>query len=140
MDTKQTISPFIIHCIVMRLSEKQSLDYLKDNGYKISRPYFYELKKEIQESTQKRLYLIASKEYLEQHVERIETLKAINNEMWDNYRKEKDPTKRVSILKQIAELGLYLSSYYDSTRYIMEQGTKQQEQLKKKKKRILEDA
>jgi len=124
----------------MRLSEKQSLDYLKDNGYKISRPYFYELKKEIQESTQKRLYLIASKEYLEQHVERIETLKAINNEMWDNYRKEKDPTKRVSILKQIAELGLYLSSYYDSTRYIMEQGTKQQEQLKKKKKRILEDA
>lgn len=110
MDTKETISPFIIHCIVMRLSEKQSLDYLKDNGYKISRPYFYELKKEVQESTQKRLHLIASKEYLEQHVERIETLKAINNEMWDNYRKEKDPTKRVQILKQIAELGLYLSS------------------------------
>jgi len=128
----------------MRLSERQSLDYLKNNGYKISRQYFYELKKETQEYTKQRLYLIASKEYLDQHVERIETLKSINNEMWDNYRKEKDPSKRIQVLKQIADLQLYLSSYYDSTRYIMEQGVKQQEkeqEQKRKKKRItIQDA
>ena len=59
-------------------------------------------------------------------------------------RKEKDPSKRIQVLKQIADLQLYLSSYYDSTRYIMEQGVKQQEkeqEQKRKKKRItIQDA
>jgi len=138
----------MIHCIVMRLSEKESLEYLSNRGFDISQRYFYKIKKQIQESVTERLHLIASKEFLSQHVERIETLKSINNEMWTNYRKEKDPSKRVQILKQIAELQLYLSSYYDSTRYVVEQGVKitQQEaksqisdfsqQAKKKKKKI----
>ncbi|CAN5442048.1 hypothetical protein BH18THE1_BH18THE1_09660 [soil metagenome] len=44
---KETISPYIIQCIVMRLSEKESLDYLGKKGFKISRQHFYRLKKDI---------------------------------------------------------------------------------------------
>jgi hypothetical protein len=118
------IQPYIIDCMAMNLHEDESLNYLDKKGYDISRAELYRLKQEVKDSTQQRLNLIASKEFLTQHMERIDTLRTINNELWDNYRKEKDPSKRVQILKQIAELQLYLSSYYDSTRYVLERGAR----------------
>jgi hypothetical protein len=88
------------------------------------------------------LNLIASKEFLSQHLERIDTLRTILKEMWDNYHKETNPFRRVQILEKIEENQVYLSSYYDSTRYVLEQSArvKQQEsteEIKKKKKKEL---
>jgi hypothetical protein len=51
-------------------------------------------------------------------------LRTILNEMWANYHLEKNPLKRVQILEKIEENGDYLSSYYDSTRWVLEQGAK----------------
>jgi hypothetical protein len=115
------IEPYIIHCMCMNLHEKESLTYLVDKGFKISRAEFYKLKKQVEESTQERLNLIASKEFLTQHLQRIDTLRTILKEMWANYHLEKNPLKRVQILEKIEENQLYLSSYYDSTRYVMQQ-------------------
>jgi hypothetical protein len=67
-----------------------------------------------------------------QHIERIDMLKTIQKEMWANYHLEKNPSKRASILMQIAELQQYLSSYYDSTRYVLQQAV----QRKKNKQQI----
>jgi hypothetical protein len=95
--------------------------------YSISRREFYRLKKEVQESTHERLNLIASKEFLMQHMDRIDELRTINKEMWTNYHLEKNPFKKVQILEKIEENQVYLSSYYDSTRYVLEQYIKQQQ-------------
>jgi len=46
------IFPFVIECMCLHISEKESLSYLKDRGFTISRAEFYRLKKEVQESTQ----------------------------------------------------------------------------------------
>lgn len=124
------IEPYVIDCMAMNLHENQALKYLDDNGFDISRAEFYRLKNEIKESPQELLNLIASKEFLTQHLERIDTLRTILKEMWANYRLEKNPTKRVQILEKIEENQLYLSSYYDSTRYVLQQAVKnKQEQL-----------
>jgi hypothetical protein len=56
-----------------------------------------------------------------QHLERIDMLKTIQKQLWFNYHLEKNPTKRADILMKIAELQTYLSSYYDSTRYVLQQ-------------------
>ena len=40
---------------------------------------------------------------------------------------EKNPTKRVQILEKIEENQLYLSSYYDSTRYVLQQAVQQKQ-------------
>lgn len=125
------IEPYIIECMCLNISEKQSLEYLKDKGYSISSREFYRLKNEIKSNTQERLNLIASSEYLEQHIERIDMLKTIEKELWKNYHQQKDPTKRANILMQIAELQTYLSSYYDSTRYVLQQAI-----IKKRKQTI----
>ncbi|RPJ30002.1 MAG: hypothetical protein EHM25_07600 [Nitrosopumilales archaeon] len=64
--------------------------------------------------------LIAFKEFLTQHMERIDTLRVILKEMWLNYHIENNPSKKVQILEKIEQNQVYLSSYYDSTRYVLQ--------------------
>jgi hypothetical protein len=115
----------------LNLHDKEALAYLGDRGYSISRMELYRLKNEIKENTTERLNLIASEEFMAQHLERIDMLKTIQKELWNNYHLEKNPTKRADILMEIAELQTYLSSYYDSTRYVLQQAI-----IKKRKQTI----
>ena len=129
-DTKTTgIEPYIIDCVCMNMREDQALDYLSDHGYDIARAQYYRLKNEVKENSHQRLNLIASTEFLTQHIERIDTLRTILKEMWANYHLEKNPTKRVQILESIQENQLYLSSYYDSTQYVMQQASKKEKRI-----------
>jgi hypothetical protein len=123
------IFPFVIECMCLHISEKESLSYLKDRGFTISRAEFYRLKKEVQESTQERLNLIASKEFLTQHMERIDTLRVILKEMWINYHIENNPSKKVQILEEIEENQIYLSSYYDSMRFVLQRAVNKKDKI-----------
>ena len=105
----------------LNLHDKQALAYLSDKGYSISRMELYRLKTEIKENTQERLNLIASSEFVSQHIARIDNLKTIEKELWNNYHLQKDPTKRANILMQIAELQPLISSFFDATRYVLQQ-------------------
>ena len=100
------IFPFVIECMCLHISEKESLSYLKDRGFTISRAEFYRLKKEVQESTQERLNLIASKEFLTQHM-----------------------SKKVQILEEIEENQIYLSSYYDSMRFVLQRAANKKDKI-----------
>ena len=128
MRTKKTktegIEPYIIETICMRLDLKESLKYLSDRSYDISKSEYYSIKQEIRDSTQQRLNLIASEEFLSQHIERLDTLKTVHNELWNQYHVEKSPINKAKILMNIAEIQQYLSSYYDSTQYVMQQAAK----------------
>lgn len=135
MYKKDAIKTFIIHSMAMNLSEIDSLAYLRDRGYKISRQYFYKLKKDIRESKFSRLALIAKEEFVSQHLERIDTLNLIHQELWILYRKEKNTFKQSLILEKIADLQQYLSSYYDASRYVMEKGIQQDNNTNKKKRK-----
>ena len=117
---------FIIQTMVMRLSEKESLQYLSDRGYKVSVQHLYRLKKAIQQSRFDRLSLIAKSQFVDQHLERIDQLELINKEYWKLYNDEKDNFKKAMILEKIAELQTYISPYYDASRYVMEQSIKQE--------------
>lgn len=130
MNKKKTktsgIEPYIIDVVCMQMHQNQALEYLDKNGYDISRAEYYTLKNELKESSQERLNLIASKEFLIQHLERINTLRTILKEMWANYYLEKNPPKRVQILESIEENQLYLSSYYNSTRYVLQMAARKE--------------
>jgi hypothetical protein len=118
--------------MVMEIHEDQALKYLDDNGFSISRAEYYRIKNEIKESGDQRLNLIASKEWKLQHLERIDNLRTILKEMWKNYKECKDPFKRVQILEKIEDNQLYLSSYYDSTRFVLQEGAKMKEEKHEK--------
>jgi hypothetical protein len=51
--------------------------------------------------------------FSEIHLEKIDRLELIDRLMWENYEKEKDPTKRIKILETIADSQINLSSYYE---------------------------
>lgn len=104
----------------MKLSEKESLAYLKDKGFEISVQHFYRLKQSIKQSRFDRLSLIAKTQFVDQHLERIDQLELINSEYWKLYRETKDTFKKALILEKIAELQTYISPYYDASRYILE--------------------
>jgi hypothetical protein len=125
MHLKERIKPFIIQCIAMRLSEEESIEYLKGRGFKISSQYFYKLKKQIKESRFDRLALIGKTKFVDQHLERIDQLELVNQEMWKCYR-EKD-YKGMDALLKIAELQTYISPYYDASRYVMEKSIKDEQ-------------
>ena len=124
MTRNDSIKPLIIETMLMKFSEKESMQYLADKGFKISVPQFYVLKRKIKASRFDRLSLIAKQGFVDQHLERIDQLELINKEYWKLYNTEKDNFKKVLILEKIAELQTYISPYYDASRYVMEQSIK----------------
>jgi hypothetical protein len=130
MQKIEEINSYIIDCMCLRLHEKEALSFLRDHGFKISAAQYYKLKKEVKESSHTRLNLIGSQEFVLQHLDRLDTLKTIHNELWANYHLEKVPSKKANILMQIAEIQQYLSSYYDSTQYVMQQAAKHKQEVK----------
>jgi hypothetical protein len=138
MEIKESIKPYIIHCIIMRMSEKEALSYLADRGFTISMQYYYKLKKDIKESRFERLSLIAKEGFIDSHLERIDQLELINKEYWILYRDTKDTFKKAQILEKIAELQTYISAYYSASKRIMEvsiQEPKQEPTAKKKRRK-----
>jgi len=101
------------------LSIIKSLEYLKEHGFEMSRRNYFRHKKKIQSLKLKRLYHIAKIGFEEQHLERIDQLKLIQELMWKNYQACKDAYQRSKILRAIADVQPLLSSYYDATHQVV---------------------
>jgi hypothetical protein len=114
----------VVETIRMRLSTEQALQYMKDNGFSVSRATYFRHKKKLEEKKLERLYHMANLGFEYQHLDRIDGLELIEKKMWEEYNKEKGPFKRVQILKDIAEIQPYLSSIYDGTKYVINNKSK----------------
>jgi hypothetical protein len=111
----------VIETIRMRLSEQQSLEYLKEVGFPCSVATFYREKKKVEEMKLKRLYHITAIGFVDQHLDRIDNTELCLKLMWENYNKEQDPYKRFQMLKDIILVQPYLSSYYETTKLVIQQ-------------------
>jgi hypothetical protein len=116
----------VIETIRMRLTEKQSLAYLKEMGFDISPKTYYNDKRKVESMKLKRLYHIAQIGFQDQHLERIDIYEMGFKMMWQNVLLEKDPYKRNSMIKDILLLQPYLSAYYEATKLVII-GDKQQQ-------------
>lgn len=111
---------FIVHCVRMRFTEQQSLAYLKANSIDISRTWFYRIKGRLEAQKLSRLYEVAKIGFVDQHLERIDQLEIIQQEMWKLYHLEQGPFKKACILEKIANVQPYLSAYYEATKMVVE--------------------
>ena len=110
----------VIDTMRMHLRPKQALKYLEDSGHPMAESTWYGWKRFLNKTMQERLYEVAQYEFPEQHLESIEEIKIARKEMWTNYRAEKDPLKKATILEKIINTRPLLSSYYDSTKGVIE--------------------
>jgi len=138
MRRNETIKHFVIQTMIMPMSEIEALEYLDTKGFQISRQHYHRLKKNIKESRFDRLTLIAKSQFVDQHLERIDQLELVNQELWQQYKQEQNPSKKANILMQIAELQTFISPYYSASKRIMEmsiQDSKEEKPTTVKKKR-----
>jgi len=114
------IELLIVHTIVMRLNTKESLAYLAGHERKIKPSTFYKYKKKIVGSGERRKIELVRNGLWEQHLQRIDQLETIEKLSWENYHREKDPSKRQKILESIANLQPLLSTYYHASHKVLE--------------------
>ena len=101
----------------MRLTEKQALQYLKDeHDINISGATYRRDKTILKRMTKQRLYYIAEAGFEQQHMHSIDMIEHGEMLMWREWAKEKDPFKRVLIVEKIINLRPLLGTYYDSTK------------------------
>ena len=110
----------VVDTIRMRLSTEQALQYMKDNGFPVSRATYFRHKKKLEEKKLERLYHMANLGFEYQYLDRIDGLELIEKKMWEEYNKEKTPWKRVQILKDIAEIQPFLSSIYEASKFVID--------------------
>jgi hypothetical protein len=113
----------VLETIRMRLSRQQSLLYLKENGFKISQATLTRKKKKLNDMKLKRLHFIARLGFEDQHLDRVDGCELIEKLMWQNYRECNNPYQKTLILKEIINVQPYLSSYYEATKWILEEHT-----------------
>ena len=110
----------VLDTIVMKLKLSQSLEYMEHVGHKISERTYYRQRKQIQDMKIERMRFIAKVAYEEQHLERLDRMELIENQMWTNYWHEKEPYKKVKILSEIANIQPIVSAYYEATKGLLE--------------------
>ena len=121
----------VIETMRMRLTEEQSLAYLKEIGYNIGPATLYREKRKVESLKLKRLFHIAEIGFEDQHLERIDIYEMGFKMMWQNVLLEKDPYKSNQMIKDILLLQPYLSAYYESTKLVLEKQPEYQEFLDK---------
>ena len=104
----------------MKLKLNQSLEYMEHVGHKISERSYYRQRKQVQDMKLERMRFIAKVAYEEQHLDRVDRMELIENQMWTNYWQEEDRYKKVKILVEIVNIQPYISTYYEATKDLLE--------------------
>ena len=110
----------VITTKAMNLSEKESLDYLKEKGYEISKRTYYRILEQTSSETKKRLYDIA-KNQEQNMLDRIDTFKALEKSLWNDHDKCDDIALRIKISREIRDLQQYISAYNKAAAGIVEE-------------------
>jgi len=110
----------VLETMRMKLSEEQSLTYLKEVGFQCSHATLYREKTKLEKMKLKRLYHIAQIGFQDQHLETIDQYEMGFKMMWQNVLRERDPYKQNSMIRDILLLKPYLSSYYEATKLIID--------------------
>jgi len=116
----------IVQTMCMRLSEVDSLKWLKAHGHEIKPATFYKIKAHIKGSTEKRKFELARDGLWEQHLERIDQLETVLKLAWENYHMETDASKKVRILETIVNIQPLLSMYYQASQKVIQHDVKKQ--------------
>ena len=100
-------------CIIRRLTTEESLMYLEARDFKMSEAKLRRIKRHIRESTRDRLNYIAYTEYATSHIEAIDTIRSVNNRLWEIVREMKGTRDELRALELIPQNIKILEELYD---------------------------
>ena len=124
MPRKKTIlnerQQVVVETMRLKLTEQQSLVYLRSQGFDIHPATLYRDKNKIEQTKLSRLYQIAAAGFEDQHLETVEELKLLFKMLLHNIMRETDPTKQSNLIKDYVMLKPYQSAYNEATKMLVE--------------------
>jgi hypothetical protein len=110
------VSPLLKICLIQRLSDKDSIEFLNKNGFKMSPATYQRYKHEYNQGTNRRFLEIARNEWANEHLLVLDKLKYIENQYWELYKESAEtPMVGKSILDSIRTLQIDLLIIYNET-------------------------
>ena len=109
------ISPLLKICLIQRLSDKDSIEFLAKNGYKMSIATYHRYKHQYNSGTNRRFLEIARNEWANEHLLVLDKLKYIENQYWELYSEAETPMEGKNILDSIRTLQVDLLIIYNET-------------------------
>ena len=103
-----------------RLTESESLSYLKKHGYDISTASYWRTRGKITALARERLFQIA-KNMEELHYERITSLAELAQHAWKILDETEDPEIKLRAIRELREMQPFISAYDEATQNIMEE-------------------
>ncbi len=102
---------------IFRYNVEESLAHIGDKGYPMGATQYYEIKSKMYTDLEKRYGSLASGEYSYEFMQRIETLKKIEQCLWDEFNnaEAEDTLARVKILQLIKDTQKDLALFYMAT-------------------------
>ena len=126
MQRLSEVEVLVIETMVMRLTNKETLEYLERKNHKMSLANYYKIRKNLECNNDKRKFdFMNSGGLWSQHLERIDQLETALKLSWENYNNENDTFKKQKILESIVTIQPLLSKYYEASQYIIEHEAKQ---------------
>jgi hypothetical protein len=98
----------------------ECLKYLEDRGFTMNKRKYHRILKRIS-SRYKEIAFGIAKNFLNDHVDRVQEMINIKKLMYKEYEDEGDHFKRATILAKITEQNTYISGYSEDTKYIIEE-------------------
>lgn len=109
------VSPLLKICLIQRLSDKDSIEFLDKNGFKMSPATYQRYKQEYNSGTNRRFLEIARNEWANEHLLVLDKLKYIENQYWELYAEAETPMEGKNILDSIRTLQVDLLIIYNET-------------------------
>jgi len=114
---------YIIDTMIMRMSEKESIQYLASKGYEMAPRHYYRLKKGIKDFDIEKLVEIGGTQsmingFMSQHLERIQQVELVQAEYWRLYHSSNKHSEKIAALGGIAQIQPLISSYYEATNLV----------------------
>ena len=104
----------------MRLTEKQALTFLNEQGIEIHEATYYRLKNKILNNRFKRIGEIFDHEFIDEYIQAIDTMKDCESKLYECYRREEDWSKKADILVQIISIKPMLVEFYHNTKKVIQ--------------------
>jgi hypothetical protein len=101
---KEKIKELITQCKIYRFSTEESLNYLEENGYKISDRTLRRIKNEMNEHVSDRFIEIAKYEHVDETFRSLDTLKMIEKKYWQLLTQNPTINEQIKINNAICDI------------------------------------
>lgn len=139
-ENKEKLYELIIECIVRRLSTEESLAYLKENGCETSERTYRRYKSSWKTKIKERIIQEREDTHYAEPLQRFETMKQIEKELWSISQGEKNNSVRLRVLNAIVNVQEKISKFHKNMTYTANKAEQVIEESKQNKLKSIAEA